>query len=146
MFCWENNSSTYSQRNFTQKDYWLNLIYLSEKLILIWNDTINNLCGTIQWNALIFNGTIASMIGLEGESHHNLVAGHNHPPCPLRHLLSQNCLTFFFYLNAWRHLRMSLKKFCQSFYIFLCSYFFKSSSYVNVKYLWRIPKTKIFNL
>ena len=43
LFCWENNSSTYSQRNCTQKDYWLNLIYLSEKLILILNDTIMDL-------------------------------------------------------------------------------------------------------
>ena len=26
LFCWENKSSTYSQRNCTQKDYWLNLV------------------------------------------------------------------------------------------------------------------------
>ena len=34
LFCWVNKSSTTSHRNCTQKDYWLNLIYLSEKLIL----------------------------------------------------------------------------------------------------------------
>ena len=40
VFCWENKSSTYSQRNCTQKDYWINVLYLDSKLILIWNDTI----------------------------------------------------------------------------------------------------------
>ena len=49
MFCWENKSSTYSQRNCTQKDYWLNLIiyyyYYYSFYCLVWG-----MCITLCWS------------------------------------------------------------------------------------------------
>ena len=48
VFCWENKSSTYSQRNCTQKDYWTKCALFNEQTDTELNDT-NNTEKVLKW-------------------------------------------------------------------------------------------------
>ena len=114
LFCWENKSPTYSKKKFTQKDYWLNLVFF---FIII-----PSCCDSLEQFVVDIGPLKAVKKGSSLKLRTTLLS----PPINLRliwkiktpenvfHKSSLKLLLFIFRTNTWKHILSNIPGWCDS--------------------------------